>query len=87
MLPGEDGISVLKKLRACDDTADVPVMMLTAKSTEFDTVTGLDAGADDYLAKPFGMMELLSRVNALLRRARRNEERGAPGCGFGSCRS
>lgn len=75
MLPGEDGISVLKKLRACDDTADVPVMMLTAKSTEFDTVTGLDAGADDYLAKPFGMMELLSRVNALLRRARRNEER------------
>ena len=75
MLPGEDGISVLKKLRACDDTADVPVMMLTAKSTEFDTVTGLDAGADDYLAKPFGMMELLSRVNALLRRVRRNEER------------
>ena len=75
MLPGEDGISVLKKLRACEGTADVPVMMLTAKSTEFDTVTGLDAGADDYLAKPFGMMELLSRVNALLRRARRNEER------------
>ena len=75
MLPGEDGISVLKKLRACDDTADVPVMMLTAKSTEFDTVTGLDAGADDYLAKPFGMMELLSRVNALLRRAPPHEER------------
>ncbi|MFR4804531.1 MAG: response regulator transcription factor [Eggerthellaceae bacterium] len=74
MLPGEDGISVLKKLRACEGTADVPVMMLTAKSSEFDTVTGLDAGADDYLAA-FGMMELLSRVNALLRRARRNEER------------
>lgn len=75
MLPGEDGISVLKKLRAREDTADIPVMMLTAKSTEFDTVTGLDAGADDYLAKPFGMMELLSRVNALLRRARRDAER------------
>ncbi|MDO4590775.1 MAG: response regulator transcription factor [Slackia sp.] len=74
MLPGEDGISVLKKLRERSDTEDVPVMMLTAKSTEFDTVCGLDAGADDYLAKPFGMMELLSRVNALLRRARRNAE-------------
>lgn len=75
MLPGEDGISVLKKLRARPDAENVPVMMLTAKSTEFDTVLGLDAGADDYLAKPFGMMELLSRVNALLRRARRDEER------------
>ncbi|MDO4442708.1 MAG: response regulator transcription factor [Slackia sp.] len=75
MLPGEDGISVLKKLRERPDTENVPVMMLTAKSTEFDTVLGLDAGADDYLAKPFGMMELLSRVNALLRRARRDEER------------
>ena len=74
MLPGEDGISVLKKLRAREDTANVPVMMLTAKSTEFDTVSGLDAGADDYLTKPFGMMELLSRVNALLRRARRDAE-------------
>ena len=71
MLPGEDGITVVGKLRQRPDTCDVPVMMLTAKSTEFDTVTGLDAGADDYLAKPFGMMELLSRVNALLRRASR----------------
>lgn len=74
MLPGEDGISVLKKLRERPDTTNVPVMMLTAKSTEFDTVLGLDSGADDYLAKPFGMMELLSRVNALLRRARRDAE-------------
>ena len=74
MLPGEDGISVLKKLRGRPDTENVPVMMLTAKSTEFDTVLGLDAGADDYLAKPFGMMELLSRVNALLRRVRRDAE-------------
>lgn len=71
MLPGEDGISVVKKLREDSRTCNVPVMMLTAKSTEFDTVVGLDAGADDYLAKPFGMMELLSRVNALLRRANR----------------
>lgn len=71
MLPGEDGITVVSKLRQRPDTCDVPVMMLTAKSTEFDTVIGLDAGADDYLAKPFGMMELLSRVNALLRRAKR----------------
>ena len=69
MLPDEDGISVLKRLRADARTANVPIMMLTAKSTEFDTVCGLDAGADDYLAKPFGMMELVSRVNALLRRA------------------
>ena len=71
MLPDEDGISVLKRLRADSRTANVPIMMLTAKSTEFDTVCGLDAGADDYLAKPFGMMELISRVNALLRRHER----------------
>ena len=69
MLPGEDGISILKQLRSQRDTADIPVMMLTAKGTEFDVVVGLDSGADDYLAKPFGMMELVSRVNALLRRS------------------
>lgn len=73
MLPGDDGITVLHKLRETPATADVPVMMLTAKGTEFDTVSGLDAGADDYLAKPFGMMELISRVNALLRRAAKRE--------------
>ena len=67
-LPDEDGISVLKRLRADSRTANVPIMMLTAKSTEFDTVCGLDAGADDYLAKPFGMMELVARVRAVLRR-------------------
>lgn len=72
MLPDEDGISVLKRLRADARTASVPIMMLTAKSTEFDTVVGLDSGADDYLAKPFGMMELISRVNALLRRHERD---------------
>lgn len=74
MLPDEDGISVLKRLRADERTANVPIMMLTAKSTEFDTVCGLDAGADDYLAKPFGMMELISRVNALLRRRERDAQ-------------
>lgn len=71
MLPGEDGVSICAHLRERSDTVAVPIMMLTAKDTEFDTVCGLDAGADDYLAKPFGMMELLSRVNALLRRAKR----------------
>lgn len=69
MLPGEDGISVLKKLRHQPSTADIPVIMATAKGTEYDKVMGLDLGADDYLAKPFGMMELVSRVRALYRRA------------------
>ena len=68
MLPEEDGISILKKLRADPRTARLPVIMLTARSTEYDHVEGLDAGADDYVAKPFGMMELLARVRALLRR-------------------
>ncbi|WP_139650722.1 response regulator transcription factor [Raoultibacter phocaeensis] len=69
MLPETDGIEILKMLREDAALKHVPVMMLTAKGTEYDTVCGLDAGADDYLAKPFGMMELVSRVNALLRRA------------------
>lgn len=68
MLPGEDGISILKHLRKDAATADIAVIMLTAKGTEFDVVTGLDSGADDYLRKPFSMMELVSRVKALLRR-------------------
>jgi two-component system, OmpR family, alkaline phosphatase synthesis response regulator PhoP len=69
MLPEVDGLEVLRRLRKDPATKNLPVMMLTAKDTEFDKVSGLDAGADDYLAKPFGMMELVSRVNALLRRA------------------
>lgn len=69
MLPGEDGISILKSLRADPRTARLPVIMLTAKNTEYDRVEGLDAGADDYISKPFGMMELAARVRALLRRA------------------
>lgn len=68
MLPEEDGISILKKLRSNTATADIPVIMATAKGTEYDKVIGLDLGADDYLAKPFGMMEMVSRVKAVLRR-------------------
>ena len=68
MLPDEDGISILKKLRAAPATAEIPVILATAKGTEFDKVIGLDLGADDYLAKPFGMMEMVSRVKAVLRR-------------------
>ena len=79
MLPEEDGISVLKKLRSSARTSKLPVIMLTAKGTEYDKVLGLDAGADDYLAKPFGMMELLSRIRALLRRTQR--EAGIYRCG------
>ncbi len=69
MLPEEDGVSVLKKLRADPATASLPVIMLTARNTEFDRVEGLDAGADDYVSKPFGMMEMIARVRAVLRRA------------------
>lgn len=72
MLPEEDGLTILKRLRESDE--NLPVMMLTAKSTEYDKVVGLDSGADDYLAKPFGMMELMARVKALLRRSVRQEE-------------
>lgn len=68
MLPGEDGISILKKLRNQADTANIPVIMATARGTEYDKVVGLDLGADDYLAKPFGMMEMVSRIKAVLRR-------------------
>jgi two-component system alkaline phosphatase synthesis response regulator PhoP len=71
MLPGEDGLQILKKLRSSSRTADLPVIMVTAKGTEFDKVIGLDNGADDYIAKPFGMMELVSRVKALLRRTQK----------------
>lgn len=70
MLPEEDGISVLKWLRSRADTADLPVIMLTAKASEYDKVEGLDSGADDYIAKPFGTMELISRIKALLRRTK-----------------
>ncbi len=69
MLPGEDGLSILKKIRGNATTSAIPVMMVTAKSAEYDKVTGLDLGADDYIAKPFGMAELVARVKALIRRS------------------
>ena len=73
MLPEEDGLSILKKIRT--NGYDIPVIMLTAKGSEYDKVTGLDMGADDYIAKPFGMTELVSRVRALLRRAYKDEKK------------
>ena len=75
MLPDGDGLHILEKLRATPATAKLPIMMLTAKDTEFDKVLGLDLGADDYLPKPFGMMELIARINSLLRRAEAKDEK------------
>ena len=74
MLPGEDGISILGKLRKKSATKDLPIIMMTAKGTEYDKVLGLDSGADDYITKPFGMMELVSRIRAVLRRTSKKEE-------------
>ena len=68
MLPGEDGLSILKHLRAAPETSQMPVIMLTAKTAEMDKVRGLDLGADDYISKPFGILELLSRIRAVARR-------------------
>ena len=68
MLPGEDGLSVLKRLRSNHDTKELPVILVTAKDSEIDTVKGLDLGADDYITKPFGVMELMSRIKAIMRR-------------------
>ena len=72
MLPGEDGLSILKRLRGQENTKNIPVIMLTAKGTELDKVKGLDLGADDYIAKPFGVLEFISRVRAVLRRSERS---------------
>lgn len=74
MLPGEDGIAILNRLRSAAATAEIPVIMATAKGTEYDKVIGLDLGADDYLVNPFGMMEMVSRVKAVLRRSRPKED-------------
>ena len=81
MLPEEDGLTVLKKLRQDGRTAAVPVIMLTAKGTEYDKVVGLDSGADDYVAKPFGMLELLSRIRVQLRRTHRDTQEVRYRCG------
>lgn len=75
MLPNEDGISILKKIRSDKKTAEIPVIMETAKETEYDKVVALDLGADDYLTKPFGMMEMVSRVRAVLRRTSKEEKK------------
>ena len=73
MLPDEDGVSILKKLKSRPDTENIPVIMMTAKSSEYDTVLGLDSGADDYITKPFGVMDLISRVKAVIRRSDRSK--------------
>lgn len=74
MLPGKDGMELLKLLKSSSKTKHIPVIMLTAKGAEYDKVKGLDAGADDYVTKPFGMMELISRIKAVLRRSGNNKE-------------
>ena len=73
MLPDEDGVSILKKLKSRPDTENIPVIMMTAKSSEYDKVLGLDSGADDYITKPFGVMELISKVKAVIRRSDRSK--------------
>lgn len=78
MLPGEDGLSILKRLRNASNTALLPVIMLTAKSAEIDKVRGLDLGADDYVSKPFGILELLSRIRAVARRTVNSDRQTAP---------
>jgi len=75
MLPGDDGYTILNKLKQNSRTKDIPVIMLTAKTSELDKVKSLDAGADDYVEKPFGIMELISRIKAVLRRSKKNESR------------
>jgi len=77
MLPKEDGLTILKKLRSTNKTKDLPVIMLTAKNSELDKVKGLDMGADDYIAKPFGVMELIARVKTVLRRGKSEEKQSS----------
>ena len=74
MLPGEDGYSILERLKASQETKNIPVIMVTAKGAEYDKVIGLDSGADDYVTKPFGMMELVSRIKAVLRRTQKDAQ-------------
>ena len=78
MLPGEDGISILKTLRADNKTSKIPIIMLTAKNSEYDRVKGLDLGADDYIGKPFSVLELTSRIKAVLRRTETQEKSRTP---------
>lgn len=74
MLPGEDGVEILKKLRENPETKDIPIIMATAKGLEIDKIQSLDLGADDYLVKPFGVMEMISRIKAVLRRCEKTDE-------------
>ena len=74
MLPGDDGYAILEKLKKEHRTRDIPIIMVTAKEAEYDKVRGLDGGADDYITKPFGMMEFISRVRAVLRRSRKQTQ-------------
>ena len=85
MLPGEDGLSILKKIR--EREANIPIIMMTAKSSEFDVVRGLDLGADDYVTKPFGIMELLSRIRSVLRRSGKMAEKKGELLSFGTIRA
>ncbi len=84
MLPGKDGLTILKELRAKKEYADIPVIIMTAKSGEYDIVRGLDLGADDYVTKPFGIMELISRIKSVLRRSSRGEEKDTPMLSIGA---
>ncbi len=84
MLPGKDGLTILKELRAKKEYAEIPVIIMTAKTGEFDIVRGLDLGADDYVTKPFGIMELLSRIRSVLRRTKRKEKEEAPTLSLGN---
>ncbi len=81
MLPGEDGYRILDRLKASQETRNIPVIMVTAKEAEYDKVRGLEAGADDYITKPFGMMEFVARVKAVLRRCSKQEEEKELKCG------
>lgn len=81
MLPGEDGYSILEKLKMSSSTKDIPVIMVTAKEAEYDKVRALENGADDYITKPFGMMEFIARVKAVLRRCNRRNENKTLTCG------
>lgn len=85
MLPGEDGLSILKKIR--EREANIPIIMMTAKSSEFDVVRGLDLGADDYVTKPFGIMELLSRIRSVLRRSGKPTDKKGELLSFGTIRA
>lgn len=79
MLPGEDGLEILSRLKASEVTKEIPVIMVTAKGAEYDKVMGLDCGADDYITKPFGMMEFIARVRAVLRRAGKKRRKRCAG--------